>query len=930
MRLALLFAPCLIGAAVGQVSRSELESLIDAEVADWRFHFGETDGAEQESFDDSPWEQVQVGHVWWPSDSTCWFRAVVTIPDRIHGLATEGATIRLKLAVDNEAKAYVNGAFTQEFSWADGDIVLTERATPGERIVVALHCVNRPGFGRLYQADLVSSRSEPMVNAIEKLLDLCEFAQGDQDFVPEDEAERWRQRTDSALQTLDMAAYHEADTLAFLASVDDATNALLADKQTFDESLARAGRGLVRLQDVLMSGTGLGWHEPYVRANLRVVESFIDYVRDDMNDGDVRHEVRALKIADYLNWLVEESEKRIEIATRESDGVAMLAHETGRSEIRDGAFWQNGRPIFYTGVGHFSQVREDIPILNDYGLNIIQIEMGPQNALPDPNTVDTQAIHDNVVRWLDAAAEHNIAVNLLVSPHYFPQWAIDQNPELANCGYEFIKNCIDAPESRAVYEKWLRALMPLVRDHAALHSICLSNEPHYRGQCAHSKEMFADWLAREYETVAQLNSVYGTTYTGWNDVPMPTHRENYALFFDWCRFNQDRLLEFHKFERDIIHEYDPDLPVHAKVMSYAFRDPGEFENGINFEGFNQLGTIAGNDCSQMYNHEPTGEYAQEWLQMAMNYTLQHCTAPDSPIFNSEAHIIVDGDWRYVPESHIRTYYWSQALHGQGAATTWVWERGQAGDFAENILTRPNCVRAMGHVALDLNRLAPEVYALQRTRSEAAILYSYSSLLPSQDYAIEAQKAFEGAFFTGAVFDFVTERQTIAGKLANYKLLVLPRASNAPDNVLQAIQDYIRSGGTVLAVGNCFDKDQHGRARDERLRQEGSGRLVSFPYALSARAYRELLDTLLDEASVPRRIRLEGEYGEPVWGVNLRTVEINGKTLVNLINFSRDDARIRLVRTHPISDATNLFTYQPLQFPLMLKPLEPVLLEIVEE
>jgi len=223
-------------------------------------------------------------------------------------------------------------------------------------------------------------------------------------------------------------------------------------------------------------------------------------------------------------------------------------------------------------------------------------------------------------------------------------------------------------------------------------------------------------------------------------------------------------------------------------MSHAFEDPGRFEVGIDYERFPQLDRIAGNDCVVTLAGKGRGEYACDWQTMAMNYSLQHSVAPDRPIFNSENHLIADGDARYIPENYIRTVYWQEAIHGQGATTTWVWERGQAGDLAENILTRANCVRALGRVALDLQRLAPEVHALSQAPADIAILYAYSSLLPSKDYVDEARALFEGAYFTGTVTDFVTERQIESGGSARYKLVVVPRASHAPDAVVAALND----------------------------------------------------------------------------------------------------------------------------------------------
>ena len=362
-------------------------------------------------------------------------------------------------------------------------------------------------------------------------------------------------------------------------------------------------------------------------------------------------------------------------------------------------------------------------------------------------------------------------------------------------------------------------------------------------------------------------------------------------------------------------------------MSQAFEDPGRFEVGIDYERFTQLDRIAGNDGTMAFVGERRGEYACEWQTVAMNYTLQHSAAPDSPIFNSENHIIGDGDARYIPERYIRTVYWQEAVHGQGATTTWVWERGQGGDLAENILTRANCVRALGRVALDLQRLAPEVYALSRAPAHLAILYAYSSLLPSKEYYDEVRAAFEGAYFSDAVTDFVTERQIDSGKLSRYKLVVVPLASHAPDSVVRALNEYIRNGGTVMTVGQCFTQDQYGRPRKDALVASGSGRLVSYPEPLTAHAYRDILNHLLDQAGASRAVRIEGPHGEPVWGVNVRAVEANGRLLVNLLNLSREPRRVQLVTKPSARNALNLMDGKEIEFPYTLSPLEPALLAL---
>ena len=907
-------------------SRADLSRLLDSTVHDWRFKLWETPGAEKAGFDDSAWETVDVGYRWWPSESTCWFRKVITVPETVNGVTTAGANLHLRFAIDNEADVYVDGALRGHFKRDEGDAPLSEHAVPGQRVVVAIHGINHPGYGSLYQAFLENQTAKPAIDALKRLSKAFDRAESDAPYTPKAEAAHWQKLIRQSIQALDMPAYRSGDTRVFLESMARAQAALVSDLSA-QESRSHATTGaLARLTRAISRGRARGLQMAYDGVDARVVESFIQYARDDMGEKDLERQIRGVKIAHYIQRLVNDAAREAnKAATHNPAGEPRVpTYHTGPIETRDGAFWQDGRPIFFTGVGHFGQVRQDTPILNDYGLNIIQIEMGPSNAMPRPGEVDREAIRRNVVAALDNAAKHNVMVNLLVSPHYFPQWAIDRDPKLGECGTGFLHFCIEAPEARAIVETYLRALLPIIKDHPALHSICLSNEPQYTGKCAYSVEGFHAWLKRRHGSVDGLNATYGSHYGSFEAIPIPDTAADYPLYYDFCRYNQDRFLAFHAFERDIIREYAPALPVHVKVMSLAFGDPGRFTSGINHEDFNSLGAIAGNDCVQNFA-QPEDVYAQEWQTMAMNYTLQHVTAPGAPIYNSEDHIIADGELRYIPGSHIRTAFYTQALHGQGAATTWVWERQQGGDFRENILTRPTCVRELGRIALDLNRLASEMTVLQKAPADVAILYSMSAMAASADHTREAEAVFTALYFGDTVADFVTERQCVSGKLSAYKVLVVPHAANVPTNTALHIQDFVKAGGTVIQVGECFTHDEYGHATAAPVMRVGSGSVVNLAGGQKPEAYRDALLPALAAAHCSRPAVLNDGQGQPIWGVNLRTVPYQGKLLASLVNFSKRPCRINLDVVAGKASAINLLTRKPVRFPMTIQPLDPVLL-----
>jgi len=104
-------------------------------------------------------------------------------------------------------------------------------------------------------------------------------------------------------------------------------------------------------------------------------------------------------------------------------------------------------------------------------------------------------------------------------------------------------------------------------------------------------------------------------------------------------------------------------------------------------------------------------------------------------------------------------------------------------------------------------------------------------------------------------------------------------------------------------------------------------LVCYPDPLSPRAYRDILDRLLQQTGVYPAVRIEGAQGKPLWGVNLRAVEYDGKLLVNLLNLSRETQDVRIVMKPAARPALNLLDGQEVEFPITLPALKTVLLAL---
>ncbi len=104
------------------------------------------------------------------------------------------------------------------------------------------------------------------------------------------------------------------------------------------------------------------------------------------------------------------------------------------------------------------------------------------------------------------------------------------------------------------------------------------------------------------------------------------------------------------------------------------------------------------------------------------------------VFNSENHLIPDGsDPAHIPMNHTRSVLWQDGLHHQGSTTIWVWEMGADQGLGGSIYFRPANIFGAGRAMLDLNRLAPEVTAINHARPRVALLYSPPSIFWQEKY-----------------------------------------------------------------------------------------------------------------------------------------------------------------------------------------------------
>ena len=581
-------------------------------------------------------------------------------------------------------------------------------------------------------------------------------------------------------------------------------------------------------------------------------------------------------------------------------------------------------PLFFCGYGHFSQARTDMPRWPGYGVNIIQAaEFGPAMVFPKEDVVDLTLVK-TLIKTLDAAAKNNVRVDWLLSPHFFPAWALQKYPQLGKGSGGFFSFCVDDPAAKAIVEKFIRIVIPMIKDKPALHSICLTNEPVFNNiaNCDNTRQIWLDYLARTHGDIATLNERYGTRYASFADVPYTGDPQTY----DWIVCDQQRFAAWHKWMADIIHEMAPNIPTHAKVMSTQLSTGGVFF-AADQELLGNYLEINGNDCYEF----PTGN--KDWpldnWPLSLSYDMQRSLA-HKPVFNSENHIAPDGSTYYIAPSHFRMALWQGAIHGEGSTTIWVWERtfDPGYCFIGSVMERPGCAQAVGTTCLDLNRFADEVSALKNVKAPVAVVYSNSAMIRYGDkHGAAVMRAYQSLGFCGIKIDFISEKQLAAGKGADYKIIVVPEAETITDSAFEGIGKLPASTRVVL-LSECFTRNEYGEKRSPEaikavqdkafIPKDGDPGNVLWPMM------RKELDAV---GASPEFSVVDAKTGEPIWGVEWLPAKVNGRTVINMINFQGKPVEVKILRDGKEVEAKDLLSLGGRERVATLKSLTPVLAEI---
>ena len=580
---------------------------------------------------------------------------------------------------------------------------------------------------------------------------------------------------------------------------------------------------------------------------------------------------------------------------------------------------------------------------------------------------------DKIKQALRAAEENNVAVTLLISPHYFPGFVSAEDGTVNDNGRirtQYITFNPTHPKVREILELYLDILLDEVKDYKSLESIVIANEPTFLLGLAKSEKSekesevcnrwylpkWQKWLAEKYKNIQTLNGVYGSDYSDFSEImPLPwgnAMTKKTPLAMDYIEYNNTILLEFHRYMSQKIKSIDSEIKVHSKIGDYLTAN-----RGVNYENY----LMAGND------YELTSEYMDingcdggvsaecndtEMQEFMMWYDIIR-SEKDAPIYNTEDHIVANLLPSGKAEESQKTANWVKAIlfegavHGRTGTTIWQWNRDDSyvnGSMNNaSFALRPRDTYAAGITNLDMNRLSKELVALQNKKPRVAMLYSDYSNQWKNCYRYALQNAYRNVIESGQSVRFITEKHPEKLNSGDYDVLIAVLPNYVKSETIAELRRFISGGGKVLLTGpEPLKYDTSGRAY--------SGSVYSDIVSTAETAqYSRLREFIAEDKNNEIKLKIEDMIkryvndihsveitdsltGQRPEGMEWICTDYDGDTLLYLMNLDKENAKNLFIKIDgkEISGAEELISGSTVKDSVTIGGAEPMLIKISDK
>lgn len=441
--------------------------------------------------------------------------------------------------------------------------------------------------------------------------------------------------------------------------------------------------------------------------------------------------------------------------------------------------------------------------------------------------------------WLDEAIEllaaHGIKTILGTPSAAPPPWIIKENPEIQPIDslgrVRHLGGRHHDCQSGAAYREHIRRYVTAFAGHFGSNPNVigwqvdneLGNSHGDLCMCPSCEAGFRGWLREKYGDIATLNEKWGTTfwsqdYGSFDEIQAPqitVTGENPSQLLDWKRFCSDLVLDFHKFQADIIRGICPGKFITHNMMGFADKvDYFKLAQDLEF-------------CS--HDQYPGGHFApQEGRTPRIAAELDFIRGTKGRSFwimEQQSGITGWGIMGRAPKpGQLGMWAMQTVAHGADAVVFFRWRVCAMGteQYWHGILPHSGIPgRNYAELGAMIKKMRPLLAEVQGTvpKSQVGIVFSYD-----QEYAMELQPHHADLTYVGHLMGYYTalynrniavDFLSDAGDFSAYPVLIAPLQYLMNPTLEAKYKAYVENGGHLVLTMRTGVKDDSNLCMTDR-------------------------------------------------------------------------------------------------------------------
>jgi beta-galactosidase len=486
---------------------------------------------------------------------------------------------------------------------------------------------------------------------------------------------------------------------------------------------------------------------------------------------------------------------------------------------------------YYYEYNTSERLDKDVKMMQDCGINVVRIAEStwavwePQDGKFDFTKLDLV---------LNAMNKAGIKVIVGTPTYAIPDWLAREHPEVlatttnGRNRYGTRQNMdIENPVFRFYAERIIRKMVEHVKDNPAVIGYQADNETKAYGNVGDTVNAeFVRYLKDKFITTDSLNKVFGLNYwsntvNNWDDFPSMAGNVNASLGTEFSKFQRQMVANYLAWQVGIINQYKrPGQFVTHNFdfdwRGYTYGVQPDVDHFAAAKAFDIAGVDIYNPVADRLTGREIAFGGDIARGMKQNNYLVMETQAQSMAGNQE--LPYPGQLRLQAFSHLASgadmvEYWHWSSIHNSVETYWK------GILSHDYEPNPTYYEVK-RTSADINKIGSHLINLKKT-NKVAMLFSNASLKAIDWFPISDRVGYNDVLreMYDALYDDNVECDMVSPEnknLEQYSLLIVPPLYNAPDSLLERLNNYVKNGGHIVYAFKSGFSNEYNQVRSSRM------------------------------------------------------------------------------------------------------------------